>query len=189
MLVVNLFGVPGAGKTCNAWYVAGRLAMAGYSAEYVPELARLATYQDNRVLLGDQTYIFGVQQHYLHTYANRGVDVVVCDSPLPNAFLYVVSGCKERDLKLFKPYVMEVFNLYDNFNVLMRKNADLGHGLNGRSQTVQEALDMEPALIAILKQEGIEVSAELGVRVGVEDELVELVLGRLGAGGGLTGVS
>lgn len=49
MLIVNLFGAPGAGKSTLAAYVFAKLKMAGVNAELVTEFAKDKTWENNIV--------------------------------------------------------------------------------------------------------------------------------------------
>ena len=59
MLVVNLFGVPGAGKSTGAAYVFSKLKMKGINAELVTEFAKDIVWENNSRGLKNQEYIFG----------------------------------------------------------------------------------------------------------------------------------
>lgn len=46
-LVVNLFGVPGAGKSTGAAYIFSQLKMAGINAELITEFAKDKVWEEN----------------------------------------------------------------------------------------------------------------------------------------------
>ena len=48
MLVVNLFGTPGAGKSTGAAYIFSNLKMRGINAELVTEFAKDMVWEDNK---------------------------------------------------------------------------------------------------------------------------------------------
>ena len=48
MLVVNLFGAPGAGKSTGAAYIFSRLKMLGINAELVTEFAKDKVWENNQ---------------------------------------------------------------------------------------------------------------------------------------------
>ena len=60
-LVVNLFGVPGAGKSTGAAYIFYRLKSAGVNAELVTEFAKDKVWEENDEVFKNQAYIFGKQ--------------------------------------------------------------------------------------------------------------------------------
>jgi len=48
MLVVNLFGAPGAGKSTGAAYIFSQLKMAGINAELVTEFAKDKVWEESK---------------------------------------------------------------------------------------------------------------------------------------------
>ena len=60
MLVVNLFGAPGAGKsTDSAIYIFSQLKINGINAELVTEFAKNIIWEHNRKALTNQIYMLG----------------------------------------------------------------------------------------------------------------------------------
>ena len=47
-IIVNLFGVPGAGKSTGAAYIFSQLKMAGVNAELMPEFAKDKVWEENK---------------------------------------------------------------------------------------------------------------------------------------------
>jgi hypothetical protein len=87
VIVVNLFGGPGCGKSTGAAYVFSRLKEAGVNVELVTEFAKDLTW-DKSDALNDQLYMFANQFHRLYRCKRSGVDIVVTDSPLLLSNLY-----------------------------------------------------------------------------------------------------
>ena len=87
MIVVNLYGGPGAGKSTGAAYVFSRLKEAGVVAELVTEFAKDLTWDHSRAIL-DQMFVFGTQYHRLARLELDGVQVAVTDSPLLLSVVY-----------------------------------------------------------------------------------------------------
>ena len=61
MLLINLFGGPGAGKSTGAAYIFSQLKMAGVNAELVTEFAKDKVWEGNKEVFKNQAYIFGKQ--------------------------------------------------------------------------------------------------------------------------------
>ena len=61
MIVVNLFGALGAGKSTGAARIFSNLKMAGINAELVTEFAKDKVWEENKAVFNDQLYIFGKQ--------------------------------------------------------------------------------------------------------------------------------
>lgn len=63
MLIVNLFGAPGAGKSTGAAYIFSQLKMLGVNAELVTEFAKDKVWENSVDVLNDQMYVFSKQHH------------------------------------------------------------------------------------------------------------------------------
>lgn len=81
MLLVNLYGAPGAGKSTGATYIFSQLKMAGINAEYVSEFAKDKVWERSQAVFENQAYIFGKQYFRISRIGDQ-VDVIVTDSPL-----------------------------------------------------------------------------------------------------------
>ena len=76
MLVVNLFGAPGAGKSTGAAYIFSKLKMAGINAELVTEFAKDKVWEESKAVFQNQAYIFG-KQYFRISRVQGKVDVVI----------------------------------------------------------------------------------------------------------------
>ena len=117
MLVVNLFGAPGAGKSTGAAYIFSKLKMAGINAELVTEFAKDKVWEGSQAVFENQAYIFGKQYFRISRLQNK-VDVVITDSPI------LLSSFYNRDEVLGKELdalVTKVFNTYDSYNVFINR--------------------------------------------------------------------
>ena len=81
MIVVNLYGAPGAGKSTGAAYVFSQLKMRGVNAELVTEFAKDKVWEGSKAVFENQAYIFG-KQYFRISRVKDKVDVVVTDSPI-----------------------------------------------------------------------------------------------------------
>ena len=87
MILVNLFGAPGAGKSTGAAYIFSQLKMRGINAELVTEFAKDKVWEGSKAVFENQAYIFGKQYFRISRCADQ-VDVIVTDSPLLLSILY-----------------------------------------------------------------------------------------------------
>ena len=133
MIVVNLFGAPGAGKSTGAAYIFSQLKMQGVNAKLVTEYAKDKTWEGSTEVFKNQAYIFGKQYWRLSRLEGK-VDVVVTDAPLLNSSLYNESALLGSD---FNTVVRNVFDSYDNFNVYV--NRDKPYNPAGRRQTKDQS--------------------------------------------------
>ena len=145
MIVVNLFGVPGAGKSTGAAYVFSKLKMQGVNAELVTEFAKDMVWEKNNKVLMNQEYIFGSQSYRLSRCKDK-VDVIVTDCPLFLTAFYNKSSVLSN---AFNQVVLSVFNTYNNVNYLIDKIQDFNP--IGRVHTEQEARNMREPLIQMLR--------------------------------------
>ena len=81
MLLINLYGAPGAGKSTGAAYIFTRLKMEGVNAELVTEFAKDKVWEESKAVFDNQAYIFGKQYFRISRLQDK-VDVVVTDSPI-----------------------------------------------------------------------------------------------------------
>lgn len=133
MLVVNLFGAPGAGKSTGAAYIFSLLKMYGINVELITEYAKDMTWENNSKALGNQAYIFGNQLFKVSRCEDK-VDVVITDSPLPLSIIYNNSDILGEE---FNNVVMNVFNSYNNLNYYV--NRIKPYSEVGRNQTKEES--------------------------------------------------
>lgn len=148
-LIVNLFGVPGAGKSTGAAYIFSRLKMLGVNAELVTEFAKDKVWENNEEVFNNQAYIFGKQSFKISRCANK-VDVIITDSPLPLSIFYNHDPLLTEN---FNSSVMDVFNGYKNVNFLITRTKP--YNPIGRQQTEKESDDMKKPIIDLLTQRGI----------------------------------
>lgn len=115
MIVVNLFGAPGAGKSTGAARVFSNLKMAGINAELVTEFAKDKVWEENKAVFNDQLYIFG-KQNFKLTRIKDKVDVAITDSPILLSMFYNKTYGEN-----FNNLVKEVFNSYNNINFFVNR--------------------------------------------------------------------
>lgn len=117
MIVVNLFGAPGAGKSTGAAYIFAKLKMAGINAELVTEFAKDKVWDEAKEPFNNQAYIFG-EQYYRMSRCKNKVDVIVTDSPLLLSLLYNESAELGN---AFEETVWNAYNSYDNINYFVNR--------------------------------------------------------------------
>lgn len=172
VIVVNLFGVPGAGKSTGAAYIFSQLKMKGVNAELITEFAKDKAWENNTEAIKNQAYLFG-KQSYRMSRCREKVDVLVTDSPLPLSILYNQDEVLGED---FNRTVMNVFRSYTNLNYLLLR--DKPYNPAGRFQTEEESDALSKPLINLLTSRNIDFEARYGC-ASEYDKIVKIVLDTL----------
>jgi hypothetical protein len=149
MLVINLFGVPGAGKSTGAAHIFSQLKMKGINAELVTEFAKDKVWEDNTEAFKNQAYLFGKQSYRLSRCRDK-VECIVTDSPLPLSIFYNNDPSLTEN---FNKSVMDVFNSYHNINYLLLRTKP--YNPIGRHQTEEESDQLKAPMVSLLKDRNI----------------------------------
>lgn len=150
-LIVNLFGVPGAGKSTGAAYIFSQLKMKGINCELVTEFAKDKVWENTEEVFKNQAYIFGKQSFKISRCADK-VDVVITDSPLPLSIFY---NHDDRLTENFNNAVMDFFNSYDNLNYFLKRTKP--YNASGRLQTEEESDRLAQPMMKLFKDRGINI--------------------------------
>ena len=173
MILVNLFGEPGAGKSTGAAYIFSQLKMHGVNAELVTEYAKDKVWEENTAVFKNQAYIFG-KQFFKISRCEDKADVIVTDSPLPLSIIYNENSNLTEN---FNKTVMDVFNSYNNINFLILRTKP--YNPTGRHQDEQGACELKDNIRAMLHDRSIEYGTITGDVDGY-DTAVREILGVLG---------
>jgi hypothetical protein len=156
MIVINLFGVPSAGKSTGAAYIFSKLKMLGVNAELITEFAKDKVWEKSEEVFNNQVYIFGKQSFKISRVKDK-VDVVITDSPLPLSVFYNSDKVLGEE---FNQLVMNVFNSYDNVNYLLLR--DKPYNPVGRFQTEEQSNALAEPMKNLLINNGIKYTEKLG---------------------------
>ena len=132
MKVINFFAEPSAGKSTTASGLFFGMKHLGLNVELVNEYAKMCVWEDKKRTLDDQLYVTAKQNHQIERLRGK-VDFVITDSPLLLGIIYKRSS----GFPSFEPLVKEVFDSYENFNVLLRRTKP--YRTEGRMQTESAA--------------------------------------------------
>ena len=144
MLVVNLFGAPGSGKSTGAAYIFSQLKMKGLNAEYVTEYAKDKVWERSKKVFNNQAYIFG-KQYFRMSRLEEEVDVIITDSPLLLSAFYNNSKLLGKD---FNNMVYKVFNSYNSLNFMI--NRVKPYNSSGRMQTEEQSNKIKESMKYLL---------------------------------------
>lgn len=147
--VLNLFGVPGAGKSTTAAYIFAKLKIMGVNAELVTEYAKDKVWEENQTALKSQPYVFGEQFYKLDRCRDK-VELIITDSPI---LLSILFGKQPYLGKPFNDLVVNCFNSFNNINYLIERVNP--YVTSGRLQTEEEAEALKAPLLEILNKNNI----------------------------------
>ena len=149
LFTINLFGGPGCGKSVTASRLFTQFKIDGKRVEYVSEVAKDMTWERRLHMLTEQDYIFAKQHNRIRRLVGQ-VEYAVCDSPIILGLMYMPDDFP----KTFEPFIMEVFNSYNNINILLERNVP--YDPNGRNQTPEEAVEIDHEMQLFLDTHNIE---------------------------------
>ena len=172
MLLINLFGGPGAGKSTGAAYIFSQLKMAGVNAELVTEFAKDKVWEGNKEVFKNQAYIFGKQYFKISRCADK-VDVIITDSPLLLSIVYNDNPVLGDS---FNETVKNVFSSFNSMNYILSREKE--YNPVGRNQTESEAKEVDVQVRAMLDEEKIPYEVVAGNELGY-DYIVYRVLEQL----------
>lgn len=172
MLVVNLYGAPGAGKSTGAAYIFSRLKMRGINAELVTEFAKDKVWEESKAVFQNQIYIFG-KQYFRISRVQDKVDVVITDSPILLSSFYANDPVLGDE---FDRMVTKISRSYDSMDVFINRTKPYNGA--GRFQTEAESDDLSRGLHDFLMEHGVACQNYTGDIKGY-DALVDDILNRL----------
>lgn len=149
MKVINFFGGPGIGKSTVAAGHFWDLKASGCSAELVTEYAKDVTWEGRQNLLNDQLYLLAKQNRRLARLLDHDIEYAITDSPLLLCAAYTRMGTNSYNSLV--PLVLELFNSYDNLNIVLKRNPEF-YVQVGRSQTVEQAIQIDDVVIQMLDE-------------------------------------
>jgi len=171
-VVVNLFGVPGAGKSTGAAYIFSKLKMLGYDAELVTEFAKDKVWEESVEVFKNQAYIFG-KQYFRMTRCAEKVNLIITDSPLLLCRFYNRS---ETLGDTFNALVTKVFHSFENVNFLI--NRVKKYNPSGRFQNEEQSDALAAPMKELLRSSGVEYTEVDGCEDGY-NEIVSTIVNYL----------
>ena len=146
MLVVNVFGGPGVGKSTVAAGLFYRLKQDRRLAELVTEYAKDLTWENRDMALQNQPSLLGEQHARLWRLRDK-VDLVVTDSPLLLSVFY-----NQGRWAYLPALAEELHRSFDSINYFLLRDEKRKYDPRGRNQaTVEEAAKIDVALREILR--------------------------------------
>jgi hypothetical protein len=147
MLVVNLFGAPGTGKSTTAAGVFFQLKWRGLKVELVGEYAKDVVWEERFSLLQDQLYVLAKQWRRIHRLRDQ-VDYAVVDSPIPLSHVYSARQDDITNSEEFRALVDQVYRSFSNVSYLLERTKP--YHRYGRAHTEEEAGQLQREIEAML---------------------------------------
>lgn len=165
MKLINLYAGPGAGKSTTAAGLFYSMKLAGLKVELITEYAKELSYDARYRTLENQFYVFGKQYERLCRVRDQ-VDFAITDGPLLHSIIY------GKPSVAFHNLVMEAYESFDNHDVYIKRVKD--YFPYGRSQTEEEAKDLDDDVLDMLKTLGISFISVEGDAFAVQRIITEL---------------
>ncbi len=177
VLIVNLYGGPGTGKSTTATGVFSKLKYLGYKCEYVSEFAKDLTYEKSFEVLQDNLFVIATQHHRSFILRDK-VDIIITDSPLILPLSYI--NYKEFDYGFIKNIVKYLYDKYNTLDIFInRNNDDHAYESYGRSQTVDEAIGIDEDIKRKLKELDIKYNT-VNMGESTIDYIVSMITNKVG---------
>lgn len=169
MILINLFGAPGAGKSTLSAYVFSKLKTAGVNAELVTEFAKDKVWEENSAALANQMYMFG-KQYFRMTRCEDKVDAIVTDSPLQLSAFYNKDPGIDAPLK---ELIRIISSRYTSLNYFLRRVKK--YNPKGRLQTEAESDEYSIRIKEMLRSMNVDFK-ELDGNIMSADVIVDQAL-------------
>lgn len=175
MKVINLYAGPGVGKSTLAAEIFWKLKKKLFNVEYCTEYAKQLVYEErHNVLKLDQLYILAKQNRKMYSLIDKGVDIVVTDSPLLLNFFY--NNPKNFDSEVLFAVFKELYSKYENYDFFLNRNNNYEYNSNGRIQKhLEEAQQIDRQVKELVIKE-IPNYFFIPYNVNSADQIIEEVL-------------
>lgn len=140
MLIVNLFGGPGCGKSTTAAGLFYKLKKSGISTELVNEYAKEKVWEGHINILEDQLYVFAKQLRKIRRLDGK-VDVVVSDSPILLCAYYLKYN--KHPIEFLRGMVVSQHNQMENLNIFLERTKPYNPSGRLGSEESSRAKDLE----------------------------------------------
>lgn len=154
MIVINLLGEPGSGKSVTAAGLYHQLAILHHNVTLVPEIAKKYAWEtpiDNQInnpIFEQQLLLLGEQNRLLESLRGK-VDIAIMECPLLLCEVYQ----KKDYYKSFSKVVTQMINTYNNINIVIDKNHKFDE--KGRVHNEKQAKKIKKKLIKTLDKRNI----------------------------------
>lgn len=142
LTTINFFGGPGAGKSTCAAELFAMMKKQSRKVELVHEAAKDYVWEDWAHIFGEQDWIFAHQHRLIRRLVRHDIEFAVIDSSILLSLFYMPDDFPQS----FRPFVQEVFDSYDNINILIDRNPNFPYDPTGRNEDEQQAHAVDMAI-------------------------------------------
>jgi adenylate kinase family enzyme len=148
--IINLVAGPGVGKTTIAALLFGEMKLQHCNVEYVQEYAKHLVWMKEFELLNNQHHVSN-HQYKLFKSMNNVVDYIVTDGSLLHGLYYNrYVDTNVSNIEKTEKAILDWYNEFDNIVIFLERQ-NFAYETAGRIQTYEEAIEIDKALITILK--------------------------------------
>lgn len=168
---ISLYGGPGLGKSTTGAWLFAELKMRGLDVEFIPEYVKNWAYIRRSPRSWDQPYLLAKQMHNEDIVMRDTETVAIAECPLFLSVCYA-RKYKSKGWKECVALCKSFDEHYPALNILLQRG-DCPYKELGRFQNYKEALMMDRAIEAGMKEFGIEY---VKVKYNDRETLLNLVL-------------
>ena len=153
MLVINLLGEPGVGKSSTSGGVFYELGVNNFRSEVVNEVAKGYAWETPKdpstgkslfhPIFGQQIFLLGEQNRWLERINNQR-EIAIMECPLLMMAIYK----PENYLESFNSIVLEQFAKYNNVNIVIERNHKFDP--QGRVHTEDDSKEVRSKLLSFM---------------------------------------
>lgn len=177
MLVVNLMGEPSSGKSVTSAGLYYHLSVSGVKSEVIPEVAKGYAWETPKdpfsgkslqhPIFGQQIFLLGEQNRMLERVIGKR-DVAIMECPLIMMGVYA----PDKYFKSFESLVLEQFNCYNNFNILLERTHSFDN--DGRVHDEDQSTEVRGKLKKFLQKNKIPYIT-MKTHPSISQEIMELL--------------
>jgi len=169
MINIQLFGMPGSGKSTTAAGLFFEMKKQGIKVEYITEIAKDIVYSKDFFTLKDQLMITARQHHQLFKLEGQ-VDFTINDGPFLIGLAFLQDN-EHLPRKEFEDLVLKMYQSYTNINIFLEKKEDQPHEKYGRRENELECIEIGKKIKNILDENNIQYHV-----VKISDHVIEDIL-------------